>query len=146
MTEISGHCEQSATFSCLRTAFSDNVIVRDRDGFQMNSMSAYYSQHIRKSLFINSCIYSLDWGGAPTNSSKCACGTRGACTGSQFTDYDCACDVPGSTATSDSGRLIDKNVLPVSQICMGLANDTSQARSVGYSLGHLICRDRHFGL
>ena len=144
LTERSGYCEQMAVFSCIRAPFTDNVIVRDRDGFEIKGkrIAAFHiascCSHIMIFLFAT-----LGWGGAPTNSSQCACGTRGACKGDN--SLACNCDSLGDQLTTDDGRLIDKNVLPVSSVCMGYLSSVEAHRLVKYELGNLVCSEQHFG-
>lgn len=94
-----------------------------------------------KALYI--FVYVLAWGGAPTHSARCACGTRGVCEGGDH--LACNCDAKKGDFSHDFGRLVDKSVLPVSEICMGIANDTTRRRVVEYSLGSLVCTEKHFG-
>ncbi|XP_013419376.1 contactin-associated protein-like 5 [Lingula anatina] len=54
-----------------------------------------------------------NWGGAPTNSSQCACGVQGRCDKS---GRDCNCNINDYEWRSDEGYLDDKRYLPVKQV------------------------------
>lgn len=86
-----------------------------------------------------------DWGGAPTNSGLCACGTRGVC--ANDTSLACHCDARSDVELIDEGYLIDKTVLPVSRVCIGAENATVNAtRQAAYYVRKLECSNRQLGL
>ncbi|XP_072171208.1 contactin-associated protein-like 2 [Diadema setosum] len=71
------------------------------------------------------------WGGAPINSTMCACGTTRSC----MTGRPCNCDSNGKGA--DVGDITQKEYLPVMDVRLG---DTGGKREMGYiQLGALRC-------
>ncbi len=79
------------------------------------------------------------WGGAAVDSGKCACGMTNSCAGGG----KCNCDKNDLTWREDSGYLIDKKTLPVSELRFGDTGDTqSGTTEKGYhTLGELRCWD-----
>ena len=80
--------------------------------------------------------YKMDyWGGAIPGSMKCACGMDGTCVDPTRT---CNCDgAQGNKWEEDSGLLVQKEYLPVSELGFG---DTGSASEEGYhTLGKLLC-------
>lgn len=72
------------------------------------------------------------WGGAPFNSSMCACGVRRRCVNPQ---RPCNCDA--NKKSSDEGFIMDKQYLPVSDVRLG---DTGGKKEKGFlELGPLRC-------
>ena len=61
------------------------------------------------------------WGGADTNSGKCACGMTNTCAAGG----NCNCDMNDQAWREDSGYLTDKNTLPVTELRFGDADDLS---------------------
>ena len=80
--------------------------------------------------------YKMDyWGGATPGSKKCACGITNTCLDPTRT---CNCDAAhGDEWHDDSGLLVDKKYLPVSEMRFG---DTGHTTEEGYhTLGKLLC-------
>ena len=80
--------------------------------------------------------YKMDyWGGATPGSKKCACGITNTCLDPTRT---CNCDAAhGDEWHEDSGLLVDKKYLPVSEMRFG---DTGHTTEEGYhTLGKLLC-------
>jgi hypothetical protein len=79
------------------------------------------------------------WGWATPGSKKCACGMTNSCV---VTTSPCNCDrAPNHYGQwlADSGFLVDKEYLPVSELRFG---DTGDSSEEGYhTLGKLLCRD-----
>ena len=76
------------------------------------------------------------WGGATPGSKKCACGMTDSCLD---TAKPCNCDGGSSQWVEDSGFLVDKEYLPVSELRFG---DTGDSSEEGYhTLGKLLCWD-----
>ena len=61
------------------------------------------------------------WGGADSNSGKCACGMTNTCAAGG----NCNCDKNDKAWREDSGYLTDKNTLPVTELRFGDADDLS---------------------
>ncbi|KAM9712159.1 contactin-associated protein-like 2a isoform 2-T2 [Menidia menidia] len=59
------------------------------------------------------------WGGSGPGIQKCACGINRNCTDPK---YDCNCDADSKQWREDSGLLINKEHLPVSQVAVGDTN------------------------
>ncbi|KAM6971592.1 contactin-associated protein-like 2 [Tautogolabrus adspersus] len=59
------------------------------------------------------------WGGSAPGIQKCACGINRNCTDQK---YDCNCDADHKQWREDSGLLINKEHLPVSQVAVGDTN------------------------
>ncbi|KAM6976563.1 contactin-associated protein-like 2a [Aplochiton taeniatus] len=59
------------------------------------------------------------WGGSGPGIQKCACGIDGNCTDPK---YDCNCDADRKQWAEDSGHLVYKDHLPVSQVAVGDTN------------------------
>ncbi|XP_059503506.1 contactin-associated protein-like 5 isoform X2 [Stegostoma tigrinum] len=80
------------------------------------------------------------WGGSSPGVQKCACGLEGDCLN---TNYDCHCDADNDEWANDTGHLLYKDHLPVTQIVIG---DTDRIRSeAAYRIGPLRCYgDRNY--
>ncbi|XP_040921380.1 contactin-associated protein-like 2a [Toxotes jaculatrix] len=75
------------------------------------------------------------WGGSGPGIQKCACGIDKNCTDPK---YDCNCDADLSQVKEDSGLLIYKEHLPVSQVAVG---DTNRPGSMAkLTVGPLRCQ------
>ncbi|XP_032898788.1 uncharacterized protein LOC116987007 isoform X2 [Amblyraja radiata] len=99
LTEISKSCEQYISLECRHIRF-----LGEHWGW-------WVSKDGRK---INS------WGGASTNSGKCACGNNGTCALGLST---CNCDANDIVWRQDEGHLRDKTVLPVQEVRFGDTQD-----------------------
>lgn len=78
----------------------------------------------------------VNWGGAPTNSSLCACGVDDSCVSPGL---PCNCDGDSRIKLIDEGVLMDKSVLPITEVRLG---DTGGRREHGRLwLGYLRCFD-----
>ncbi|XP_040209436.1 uncharacterized protein LOC120940562 isoform X2 [Rana temporaria] len=74
------------------------------------------------------------WGGAPTNSGRCACGENGDCA---FEMTSCNCDANDDVWRTDEGFITDKSSLPIKEIRFGV---TDIIRSMAfYQIGKLRC-------
>ncbi|XP_018414297.1 PREDICTED: uncharacterized protein LOC108788893 [Nanorana parkeri] len=74
------------------------------------------------------------WGGAPTNSGKCACGENGECA---LEMTSCNCDANDDVWRTDEGAITDKSSLPIKEIRFG---GTDITRSLAfYRIGKLRC-------
>lgn len=74
------------------------------------------------------------WGGATPESHSCACGMNKSC---YNTEKLCNCDSVDFIWVEDSGFLVDKQYLPVSELRFG---DTGYETEEGYhTLGKLLC-------
>ena len=75
----------------------------------------------------------LYWGGAEPGSKNCACGMTNTCD----SQSSCNCDQGANIWAEDSGFLVSKSTLPVSELRFG---DTGGNDEVGYhTLGKLQC-------
>nr|XP_054757153.1 MAM and LDL-receptor class A domain-containing protein 1-like [Lytechinus pictus] len=111
--DISGECTQFIKLGCTEVALTGYTAWYDRHGDQMNY-----------------------WGGAPENSSSCACGSKGSCI---ISSLPCNCDgklkfVP----LEDSGNITQKSSLPVSEIRVGDTGGSFEKADV--TLGPLYCK------
>ena len=72
-------------------------------------------------------------GGAPLGSEKCACGVTNSCAGG----WNCNCDYLERRWKEDSGFLVGKHILPVSELRFG---DTAGVVEQGFqTLGKFKC-------
>ncbi|KAM6971669.1 contactin-associated protein-like 2 [Tautogolabrus adspersus] len=75
------------------------------------------------------------WGGSVPGVQKCACGIDRNCTDQK---YDCNCDADHKQWREDSGLLINKEHLPVSQVAVGDTNRPGSEAKL--TLGPLRCQ------
>ena len=76
----------------------------------------------------------INWGGATSGSKNCACGMTYSCFDPQ---WSCNCDGMEDRWAEDSGFLVDKKYLPVSELRFG---ETGSSFEKGYhTLGKLLC-------
>ena len=75
---------------------------------------------------------------------ECACGEINRCDGGP--GAACNCDSSDAVLHVDEGLFIDKDVLPVSEVCFGykLSEDGS-ASSVSVTIGEFVCGPEQFG-
>ena len=79
------------------------------------------------------------WGGAEPGSKKCSCGMTNTCISQSMTKR-CNCDQREFFWTQDSGYLVDKSTLPVSELRFGDTGAKSGKNEIGYhTLGKLEC-------
>ena len=77
------------------------------------------------------------WGGAKPGSSSCACGMNNSC---HINNKRCNCDTNDNTWREDSGYLVDKSTIPVSELRFGDTWSSSIGYEIGYhTLGKLQC-------
>ncbi|XP_028403327.1 neurexin-4-like [Dendronephthya gigantea] len=77
------------------------------------------------------------WGGAAADSEKCACGMNNSCA---IKGQVCNCYKNNGVSHEDSGFLIDRSTLPVTQLRFG---DTGSKSEYGFhTLGKLLCWGR----
>ncbi|KAM4688769.1 uncharacterized protein O3C94_006904 isoform 2-T2 [Discoglossus pictus] len=95
LTAISDACEQFVRLECRHIRFLDGLFGWwvSRDGHDIAS-----------------------WGGATTNSGKCACGENGECA---LGGTSCNCDANDDVWRMDEGALTDKSTLPVQEVRFG---------------------------
>ena len=114
LARVSTNCEQFIKYECFHSRLrrDDMGWWVSRDGIKMTN-----------------------WGGAPDLSNKCACGLHKTCAS---LSYNCNCDMNDNVWRSDSGFLISKDKLPVTQLRFG---DTGYTYgNAGYhSLGAFKC-------
>ncbi|XP_068604326.1 contactin-associated protein-like 2a [Brachionichthys hirsutus] len=75
------------------------------------------------------------WGGSAPGIQKCACGIDRNCTD---TKYDCNCDADQKQWREDSGLLVNKEHLPVSQVAVGDTNRPGSEATL--TVGPLRCQ------
>ena len=81
----------------------------------------------------------LYWGGAEPGSKNCSCGMTNTCISQSLTKR-CNCDQYGLFWTEDSGYLVDKSTLPVSELRFGDTGTSGARNEIGYhTLGKLEC-------
>ncbi|KAM4705056.1 uncharacterized protein WCC33_009902 [Rhinophrynus dorsalis] len=114
LTAISEHCEQFVRLECRNIRFLNEQWGWwvSRDGHQITS-----------------------WGGATTNSGKCACGENGECA---LGVPSCNCDANDDVWRMDEGALIDRSTLPIQEIRFGDTNDVPMEMAF-HSIGKLRC-------
>ena len=118
----SQRCEQFIKYECLRAglwfdhnSYTDSWWV-SRDGGKMSY-----------------------WGGADPGSKSCACRMTNTCI-SQSESKVCNCDQNEDFWTEDSGYLMDKSTLPVTELRFGDTGTTRGLNEIGYhTLGKLQC-------
>lgn len=113
LTSVSESCEQFVKLDCRYIRFLDGPWGWwvSRDGEAITS-----------------------WGGAPTNSGRCACGENGDCA---FEMTSCNCDANDGVWRTDEGVITDKLSLPIKEIRFGVTDIT---RSMAfYHIGKLRC-------
>ena len=119
VVNASAYCEQFIKYECIGTAF------------YFQSPSGAYSWWVSRQGY-----KMLYWGGSNPNAKSCACGMNRSC-------YDpiklCNCESVEDKWVEDSGYLVDKEYLPVSELRFG---DTGNSNEEGYhTLGKLLCWD-----
>ena len=79
-----------------------------------------------------------NWGGATSNSRRCACGKSKTC---KDPTRLCNCGLNDNVWTEDSGLLTDKKFLPVTELRFGDTSTTVDGyNEIGYhTLGKLLC-------
>ncbi|XP_013415259.1 uncharacterized protein LOC106177114 [Lingula anatina] len=101
LTRISGKCRQFVRFSCFEAS---NFVLTpwwvSRQGWNMTN-----------------------WGGAPTNSSKCACAMKNNCDRSY---RKCNCQINDLVWRNDEGHLDDKRYLPVKKVHIRDLDDSNE--------------------
>ena len=85
----------------------------------------------------NILCYSTGWAGN-LGGTECACGELGTCPGGP--DAACECDMNDDVERFEEGVLVDKTVLPISQICFGYSENNSTTRKAGYLVQEFNCR------
>ncbi|XP_072267995.1 uncharacterized protein [Pyxicephalus adspersus] len=113
LTSLSESCEQFVKLDCRHIRFLDGPWGWwvSRDGDPVNS-----------------------WGGAPTDSGRCACGENGNC---DFEMTSCNCDANDDVWRTDEGEITDKLSLPIKELRFG---GTDITRSMAfYRIGKLRC-------
>ncbi|XP_067866198.1 uncharacterized protein [Heterodontus francisci] len=114
LTEASKYCEQYISLECRHIRF-----LKQHWGW-------WVSRDGRK---INS------WGGASTNSGKCACGENGNCALGLST---CNCDANDGVWRQDKGYLTDKTILPAQEVRFGDTRDVPVEMAF-HKIGPLRC-------
>ncbi|XP_053569055.1 uncharacterized protein LOC128659456 [Bombina bombina] len=114
LTSISESCEQFVRLECRHIRFLNGPWGWwiSRDGHQINS-----------------------WGGADTNSGRCACGESGECA---LEGTSCNCDANDDVWRTDEGVLTDKATLPVQEVRFGDTRDAPMEMAF-HSIGKLRC-------
>ncbi|XP_056376863.1 uncharacterized protein LOC130273681 isoform X2 [Hyla sarda] len=114
LTSISEHCEQFVKLDCRHVRFLDGPWGWwvSRDGEQIHS-----------------------WGGASTNSGRCACGENGECALGTTT---CNCDAYDNLWRMDEGAITDKSTLPIQEFRFGGTSNVPLAM-VFHRIGKLRC-------
>ncbi|XP_041041074.1 uncharacterized protein LOC121276571 isoform X4 [Carcharodon carcharias] len=114
LTETSKYCEQYVSLECRHIRF-----LKQHWGW-------WVSRDGRK---INS------WGGASTDSGKCACGENGNCALGLST---CNCDANDDVWRQDKGYLTDKSILPAQEVRFGDTRDVPVEMAF-HKIGPLRC-------
>ncbi|XP_072008929.1 uncharacterized protein [Engystomops pustulosus] len=114
LTVISENCKQSVKLDCRHVRFLDGPWGWwvSRDGEQI-----------------------ISWGGADTNSGRCACGENGECA---FGIPSCNCDANDDIWRMDEGAIMDKSSLPVQEFRFGGTSNVPMAMAF-YHIGKLRC-------
>ncbi|XP_078542364.1 neurexin-4-like [Lissotriton helveticus] len=114
LTSVSESCEQFVKLECRHIRF-----LKEKRGWWVSSDGQK----------VNS------WGGASTNSGKCACGEKGTCALGLRT---CNCDANDGVWRKDEGLLTDKSTLPIQAISFG-GTQGVPVEMAFHSLGKLRC-------
>ncbi|XP_072365099.1 uncharacterized protein [Scyliorhinus torazame] len=114
LTETSKYCEQYISLECRHIRF-----LKQRWGWWVS----------RDGHKINS------WGGASTDSGKCACGENGNCALGLST---CNCDANDGVWRHDKGYLTDKTILPAQEVRFGDTRDVPVEMAF-HKIGPLRC-------
>ncbi|XP_029003188.1 contactin-associated protein-like 2a isoform X1 [Betta splendens] len=118
ITTSAEYCEQQIAYSCQKSR-----LLNTPDG---TPYTWWVGRGSEKHLY---------WGGSGPGIQKCACGIDRNCTDPK---YDCNCDADHSQWREDSGLLVYKEHLPVSQVAVG---DTSRPGSLAkLTVGPLRCQ------
>ncbi|XP_073534697.1 uncharacterized protein [Phyllobates terribilis] len=114
LTSISENCEQFVKLDCRHVRFLDGNWGWwvSRDGQQI-----------------------ISWGGAATNSGRCACGENGECA---FGITSCNCDTNDDMWRMDEGTISDKSSLPIKEFRFGGTSDIPMAMAF-HRIGKLQC-------
>ncbi|XP_078394854.1 uncharacterized protein LOC144678793 isoform X2 [Cetorhinus maximus] len=114
LTETSKYCEQYVSLECRHIRFLKQHWGWwvSRDGSKINS-----------------------WGGASTDSGKCACGENGNCALGLST---CNCDANDDVWRQDKGYLTDKTILPAQEVRFGDTRDVPVEMAF-HKIGPLRC-------
>jgi hypothetical protein len=111
------HCMQFIKYECTGTVFD----------FQ--SPEGAYSWWVSRQGY-----KMLYWGGSTPSAKSCACGMNRTC---YYPNKFCNCENVAGEWAEDSGYLVDKDYLPVSELRFG---DTGSLKEEGYhTLGKLFC-------
>ncbi|EDV23566.1 uncharacterized protein TRIADDRAFT_58343 [Trichoplax adhaerens] len=117
LAKVSDRCRQDLSFTC-------------RQALLLNSPGQPYiwwiSQDGRRM---------KNWAGAPSNSSKCACGVVNNCYNK---NKSCNCDSFANRVLEDRGTLNDKRYLPIKELHLGLSQITNSTFA-SYDIGNFIC-------
>ena len=110
----SQRCEQFIKYECLRAGlwFDHNS----------NADSWWVSRHGEKMSY---------WGGAEPGSKSCACGMTNTCI-SQSWSKKCNCDQNEDFWAGDSGYLVDKSTLPVTELRFADTGGLNEGDEIGY--------------
>uniref|UniRef100_A0A8C5PKS7 Uncharacterized protein n=1 Tax=Leptobrachium leishanense TaxID=445787 RepID=A0A8C5PKS7_9ANUR len=76
------------------------------------------------------------WGGATTNSGRCACGEHGS--NCALERSSCNCDANDDVWRTDEGALTDKSILPVQEVRFGDTRNMPMQMAF-HSIGKLQC-------
>ncbi|KAG7317731.1 hypothetical protein KOW79_018766 [Hemibagrus wyckioides] len=123
ITDAAEHCEQHIAYTC-----RSSRLLNTPDG---SPYTWWVGRGNEKHFY---------WGGSAPGIKKCACGIERNCTDPK---YHCNCDADHKQWREDSGLLVYKDHLPVSQVAVG---DTNRAGSEAkLSVGALQCHgDRSY--
>ena len=88
---------------------------------------------------MESVYYITGWGGNLKNG-ECGCGEVDRCDGGD--EAKCNCDANDGEEREDKGLLINKDQLPISEVCLDYSNEPDKDRRAQYSVGELSCSPR----
>ena len=118
----SQRCEQFIKYECLRAGL---WFVN-----KSHSKSWWMSRDGNKMFY---------WGGAEPGSNNCTCGMENTCINQSLTKR-CNCDQNEDFWAEDSGYLMDKSTLPVTELRFGDTGIVRRLNEIGYhTLGKLQC-------
>uniref|UniRef100_A0AAV2LBU2 Contactin associated protein 2 n=1 Tax=Knipowitschia caucasica TaxID=637954 RepID=A0AAV2LBU2_KNICA len=118
ITTSTEYCEQSIAYSCRMSR-----LLNTPDG---TPYTWWVGRGSEKHFY---------WGGSGPGIQKCACGIDRNCTDPK---YDCNCDADHKQWREDSGLLVDKDHLPVSQVVVGDTNRPGSEAKL--TVGSLRCQ------
>ncbi|XP_041371516.1 uncharacterized protein LOC121385046 [Gigantopelta aegis] len=122
LVKASASCNQYLLYTCINAPVTGNVYYSKCSGGDVTKVPG--------------------WAGS-AGYDKCQCGVTGVCKGG--TSYACNCDLEDSKLNYDKSFIVNKELLPVCQVCVKVPelptdpNSPVKARAAKYSIGDIMC-------